>query len=141
MNNEKIKLFYSDSFLCNKCKTIDKKLQLINNKHYSKHFLDIYSLFHIVGGIILGLMFNNIYYVIIIAILFEIWENSFLGVSFWLGIHFSDHLEYDSYINIIGDLLCSIVGFYITKLGVDISIKIGIALTVIATLTSKILIP
>ena len=102
--------------------------------------LYLYSLDHIVGGIILGLMFNNIYYVIIICILFEILENSFLGVSFWTFIDFSDHLEYDTYINIIGDLLCSIVGFYITKLGVDISIKIGIALTLIARLVSKIVI-
>jgi len=125
-NHNKFKLFYTDSIFCHKCKTIGEKLQLYTEHHINKHFFDPYSLYHIIFGIILGLLLNNLGYVIIVAFLFEICENSFFGVFYWKNIGLSklNEFYYDDVLNIIGDIISAIIGFYISRLGTIRSIII-----------------
>ena len=125
-NHNKFKVFYTDCFFCFKCKTIGKKLQLYTEHHLNKHLFDPYSLYHILFGIILGLLLNNLGYVIIVAFLFEIWENSFFGVLYWkhIGLSKLNEFDYDNVLNIIGDIICAIIGFYISRLGTNRSIII-----------------
>ena len=125
MKSNDFELSYVKSFFCDKCKTFDGKLQLFHEYHVSRHLFDMYSIYHIVWAIILGLIFKNIYYVITIAVLFEIWENSYFGTQFWkdIGLSLNKHeLLYDDVINIIGDILCAVIGYYISRLGLKKSI-------------------
>ena len=120
MKSIDFELSYVNTFFCEKCKKFDKKLQLFHEYHISRHLFDMYSIYHIVFGIILGLIFKNLYYVITIAILFEIWENSYFGAQLWkdIGMSMNPHEpEYDDVINILGDILCAVIGYYISRLG------------------------
>jgi hypothetical protein len=124
-DNFHFKLSLVKSFFCDKCKTLDRKLRPFDEYHISRHLFDMYSIYHIVCGIILGLIFKNVYYVVIIAILFEFWENSYFGSKLWKDIVLSlnkHELLYDDVINIIGDILCAVIGYYISRLGLKKSI-------------------
>jgi len=115
------KLFYTNCFFCPVCKDINSKCILFHDSHTSQHFFDCWSFFHVIGGILLGLLTKKLEYVIIIGILFEIYENSLLGVKMWKNLNFTKRDSFDTYINIIGDMICVIVGFYIAKLGFNSS--------------------
>ena len=113
------KILYTQDFFCPFCKDIPSKMVLFNDNHSSQHFFDCWSFFHIIGGILLGLVVKNVEFVIIICVIFEIIENCFPGVMLWKVLGFSKLLNcYDTYINIIGDTLCVLLGFYISKLGI-----------------------
>lgn len=115
------KWWFPDHFLCEKCDTLTDKLTLFNDVHLNNHLFDCYMFWHVIGGIFLGLVLKRFDYVIIANFLFEIIENSYLGVSYWIYSGISTKLEYDTYINIIGDILCVIAGFYISKRGFRVS--------------------
>lgn len=120
MKSIDFELSYVNTFFCDICKTFDKKLHIFHQYHISRHLFDMYSIYHIVFGIILGLMFKNVYYVITIAILFEFWENSYFGSQLWkdIGMSLNPHEPtYDDVINILGDILCAVIGYYISRLG------------------------
>ena len=80
----------------------------------------IFNIIFLSPVVLFGLIFKNLYYVITIAILFEFWENSFFGVKLWKDIGMvlnSREHEYDDVINILGDILCAVIGYYISRLG------------------------
>ena len=136
VNEIKSKLFYSENFLCGMCHDFDSKITLFNDYHASQHLFDYWSFVHILFGIILGLIFKNFIIILIVSCAFELIENSFFGVSLWknLGVSASiNSFNYDTYINIIGDTICVLMGFYISKLGIKQSLY---AITVIMFILS-----
>ena len=140
-NEVKEKFFYANSFLCTLCKDFDSKLECFNDYHTSQHLFDCWSFIHVIGGIALGLIFNSLIITLILNFLFEFVENTKYGVSFWeiIGISSNiDCLNYDTYINIIGDTICVLFGFYISTLGIKNSIYAIIALIIIFCISSVI---
>ena len=85
--------------------------------NYSKNFFDIYSFSHISHGILFFLFFKYIkvhfltglYLTIILEFLWEMFENT----DFIICIYRKDYGNYegDSYINIIGDITFTIIGY------------------------------
>lgn len=125
------KFWYPDHFLCGKCTKLTDKLTLFNDEHLNSHLLDCFSFWHIIGGILLGLILKRVDYVILVNLLFEFIENTHLGVSFWIQSGVSNKHEYDTYINIIGDTLCVMAGFYISRKGLRVSIYAAILLLIL----------
>lgn len=126
------KFFYTEYFFCQICKSFESKLELFNDSHTNMHLFDYWSFLHIIFGIFLGILFKNIIIVLIINFAFEFWENSYVGVNLWqnIGVSFPDKLDYDTYINIIGDTICVLLGFYISSFGIETSLT-AIALILI----------
>jgi len=106
------------------CETMDYVVWNDSGKHMSQHFLDPYSVTHILHGLI---TFNVITIfteshtmsrciTLVLACVWEIVENT----SFVIEIYRKDamHAGYfgDSVINSIGDIVCCFVGWYIAKM-------------------------
>ena len=79
----------------------------------------------------MGLMLKRLDYVILANFLFEFIENTRVGVSFWIQSGVSNKYEYDTYLNIIGDTLCVIAGFYISRKGRRVSMYMAILLLIL----------
>lgn len=117
MNNN-ANFFKTEFFLCPFCKDISNKLTLFNDSHACSHLFDSWSFFHIIGGLLLGLLFDGLGIVIFINFLFEFFENSYIGIHFWSNLGFisvQDRSGCDTYMNILGDTICVIFGFFISK--------------------------
>ena len=128
------KLWYTNHFFCDKCDTLTDKLSLFNDHHINNHLFDCFMFWHVIGGIFLGLVLKRFDYVMIANILFEIIENSFIGVTVWIKSGVSNKIERDTYMNIIGDTLSVIVGFCISKRGFRISMyAVGLMLLLFFT--------
>ena len=97
-----------------------------NSPHNSKHFLDIYSLTHIFWFTLLSMMLKNMKilndeYIIIglvmLSVLFEIHENTDKQIILYHRIEQSttgvSSYRGDSFINVIGDIMCNLIGVYI----------------------------
>lgn len=109
------KIFFTSHFLCPECETLEDKLEVFSNKHYSQHLLDDYSFTHIIWGIIYGLTLKNLKNVLLANFIFEFFENSFIIVELYKKAGYER--TFDTWINIIGDTLCVLFGYLISKLG------------------------
>ena len=88
-----------------------------NKNTYSKNFLDIYSNSHVSWGILFGLFFkylnfdfwSGLYLSIILSVLWEIFENT----EFIICVYRKNYGNYtgDSFINILGDIMTTIIGY------------------------------
>lgn len=112
----------------------------LNGGDESQQFFDIYSFSHVQGGIILYFLLSKLLqmsfksafiYSIIIGIIFEIIENSEISIKKFRKIY--TKYTGDSIVNIIGDILCNILGFLFAykypKLSVTYFILIQIILS------------
>ena len=99
------------SLLCQYDKSVKHNLKLFHDDHYSNHMFDGYSLSHIYFGIFYGFIFRKWWLVLIIAIIFEVIENSGFVAKRFRQIGYE--ITYDSVVNIIGDLICNMIGFLI----------------------------
>jgi len=87
------------------------------NNNYSKNLFDIYSFSHVSHGILFYLFFKylkvnfltGLYLTIILEFLWEMFENT----EFIICVYRKDYGNYegDSYLNITGDIICTIVGY------------------------------
>ena len=87
------------------------------NNDYSKNLFDIYSFSHVSHGILFYLFFKylkvnfltGLYLTIILEFLWEMFENT----EFIICVYRKDYGNYegDSYLNITGDIICTIVGY------------------------------
>lgn len=87
------------------------------NNDYSKNLFDIYSFSHISHGILFYLFFkylkfnflNGLYLTIILELLWEMFENT----EFIICLYRKDYGNYegDSYLNITGDIVATIIGY------------------------------
>ena len=87
------------------------------NNNYSKDLFDIYSFSHVSHGILFYLFFKylkvnfltGLYLTIILEFLWEMFENT----EFIICVYRKDYGNYegDSYLNITGDIICTIVGY------------------------------
>ena len=87
------------------------------NNNYSKNLFDIYSFSHMSHGILFYLFFKylkvnfltGLYLTIILEFLWEMFENT----EFIICVYRKDYGNYegDSYLNITGDIICTIVGY------------------------------
>ena len=94
-------------------------MEIKNN--YSKKFFDIYSFSHISHGILFYLFFKykkfnflyGLYLTIILEFLWEMFENT----EFIICIYRKDYGNYDgdSYINITGDIIFTIIGYLLAS--------------------------
>lgn len=99
----------------------DKKIIDIKylNGGETRHIFDIYSFSHISYGILfyfllklLGFNINSIFIIIFtFAIIWEIFENNELLIKKY-GKVFKKY-DGDTFVNIIGDLICAIIGIYL----------------------------
>ena len=88
---------------------------------YSKNFFDIYSFSHISHGILFYLVFNylnvdfltGLYLTIILEFLWEMFENT----EFIICLYRKDYGNYegDSYLNITGDIIATIIGYLLAS--------------------------
>ena len=88
-----------------------------NKNEYSKNFFDIYSFSHISHGILFHLLFKyfnlnfltGLYLTIILEFLWEMFENT----EFIICVYRTDYEEYegDSYLNITGDIIFTVIGY------------------------------
>ena len=88
-----------------------------NKKEYSKNLFDIYSFSHISHGILFYLLFKyfnlnfltGLYLTIILEFLWEMFENT----EFIICVYRKDYEEYDgdSYLNIAGDIIFTVIGY------------------------------
>ena len=86
-------------------------------KDHSKNLLDIYSFSHISHGILFYLLFKylkinfltGLYLTIILEFLWEMFENT----EFIICVYRTDYEEYDgdSYLNITGDIIFTVIGY------------------------------
>ena len=93
----------------------------LDGKDTSQQFADIYSLSHITHGILFFLLFNyftitktnSLYYTILFEIIWELFENT----DFIINKYRKNYRLYngDSIINMIGDVIFAIIGYYFTK--------------------------
>lgn len=109
------KIFFTQHLLCPECKTLDDKLILFNNNHYSQHLFDDYSFTHIIWGIIYGLTLKKFKKTLMANFIFEFFENSFIIVNLYKRAGYVR--TFDTWINIVGDTLCVLLGYLISKLG------------------------
>ena len=87
------------------------------NNDYSKNLFDIYSFSHISHGILFYLFFKylkvnfltGLYLTIILEFLWEMFENT----EFIICLYRKDYGNYegDSYLNITGDIIATIIGY------------------------------
>ena len=87
------------------------------NNNYSKNLFDIYSFSHISHGIFFYLFFKylkvnfltGLYLTIILEFLWEMFENT----EFIICLYRKDYGNYegDSYLNIFGDIIATIIGY------------------------------
>ena len=94
-------------------------MKIKNN--YSKNFFDIYSFSHISHGILFYLFFNylkvnfltGLFFTIILEFLWEMFENT----EFIICIYRKGYENYDgdSYINITGDIVFTIMGYLLAS--------------------------
>ena len=118
--------WYPDHVLCEKCNTFAEKIVPFNDSHLNKHLFDFFTLWHIIGGIFLGLVFKRLDYVLIGNFLFEFIENTYIGVDFWIKSGISNNQEYDTYLNILGDSIGVLIGYYVSKKGLQVSLYVAI---------------
>ena len=91
------------------------------NNNYSKNLFDIYSFSHISHGILFYLFFkyfkfnfwNGLYLTIILEFLWEMFENT----EFIICLYRKDYGNYegDSYLNITGDIITTIIGYLLAS--------------------------
>ena len=74
----------------------------------------------------MGLVFKRLDYVLIGNFLFEFIENTYIGVDFWIKSGISNNLEYDTYLNILGDSIGVLIGYYVSKKGLQVSLYVAI---------------
>ncbi len=105
-------------FFCDKCNSYKEKLKLFSNKHQDKHLFDSFSFMHFNSGMfyydILKLFLDetrSIQLSIILSVFWEYWEQTDFIINFWKKKGYSEY-EGDTFINIIGDLICNISGIY-----------------------------
>jgi hypothetical protein len=109
--------------LCPICPTLLQKLFPYNDKHYSQHAFDQYSIVHFTTGLLLTLFIKKISIIFLFSRLFEFYENS----QFLINIHkkLGYKLSEDSLLNSIVDDLCVGCGSFIgNKIGFYKSIKL-----------------
>jgi len=92
-----------------------------NKKEYSKNLFDIYSFSHISHGILFYLLFKylkinfltGLYLTIILEFLWEMFENT----EFIICVYRKDYENYDgdSYLNITGDIIFTIIGYLLAS--------------------------
>ena len=90
-------------------------------KDYSKNLFDIYSFSHISHGVLFYLFFKYLkinfltalYLTIILEFLWEMFENT----EFIICVYRKDYENYDgdSYLNITGDIICTIIGYLLAS--------------------------
>ena len=98
------------------------------NNNYSKNLFDIYSFSHVSHGILFYLFFKylkvnfltGLYLTIILEFLWEMFENT----EFIICVYRKDYGNYegDSYLNITGDIICTIVGYLLAYKTIYVSI-------------------
>lgn len=99
------------SIICKYNNDFNHNMKLFDNKHYSNHMFDGFSLSHIYYGILYTAIFREWWMVLTVAIFFEIIENSpYISRKFRKNGY---HNNKDSIINILGDLICAMIGFLI----------------------------
>ena len=91
------------------------------NNDYSKNLFDIYSFSHISHGILFFLFFKylkvnfwtGLYLTIILEFLWEMFENT----EFIICLYRKDYGNYDgdSYLNITGDIITTIIGYLLAS--------------------------
>lgn len=106
------------------CKDRDYNIWNGLDHHMSQHLFDHYSITHMLHGIIMfnilvlyrGYLHINLYVTIIVSCVWEILENT----NFIIEIYRKDALHNgyygDSIINSIGDIMCCIMGYYVSKM-------------------------
>ncbi len=99
------------SIVCKHDKSLCHNLKLFDNNHYSNHLFDGFSLSHIYYGILYAAIFKKWWAVLIVAIIFEIIENSPLVTNQFRTNGYENYK--DSLVNILGDLSCNMLGFLI----------------------------
>lgn len=103
------------------CKNNDIHIWNDENSHLSQHFLDPYSLVHILQGILLFSILNyiniknNLLLTLIFASTWEILENTSYIIESFRQDAIQTGYYGDSVINSIGDIFCCIVGWYVSK--------------------------
>jgi hypothetical protein len=109
--------------LCPVCPTLLHKLFPYNDKHYSQHALDQYSIVHFSTGILLSLFVKKIQTVFILSRLFEFLENSkfIINLNKNLGYKYPE----DTLLNSVVDDILVVYGSFIGyKIGFLNSIKL-----------------
>ena len=109
--------------LCPVCPTLLHKLFPYNDKHYSQHAFDQYSIVHFTTGLLLSFFFKKISIIFIFSRLFEFFESSqfYININKNLGYQFPE----ESLLNSIIDDLCVVCGSFIgIKIGFYKSIKL-----------------
>ena len=94
----------------------------LDGKETSQLLIDIYSLSHISHGILFYFLFNklgyndktNLYLTIILEFIWEIFENTPFIINKYRKNSAYKNYKGDSIINIIGDLIFTIIGYYLT---------------------------
>lgn len=111
----------------------------LDGNNTSKTLIDRYSPSHITHGVLFYFIFENIHftrkYSLIFTIIFEILWEYFENTPYIIN-KYRQNPEYndykgDSYINIIGDIIFTILGFYIAKYSQRASIILIIILEII----------
>jgi len=114
--------------------------------HNSKHLFEIYSLTHIFWKIVLTVIIKqfcsnnklNMIFIPLISVLFEIHENLDVNIKKYQRIEIDSQgftsYRGDSIINIIGDIMCGILGVYI-GLYFDVKIVIFILISLFIIIT------
>lgn len=102
------------NILCKFDNSFYHNIQLINNNHYSQHLFDGYSISHFWTGIFGGFVVPKWYLFLIISILFEIVENSNFMATKFRKVGYD--ITKDSIINISGDLICNMTGYFCSYL-------------------------
>lgn len=100
-----------------------KDIILFSSQEWNTHLFDPWTFSHINLNIILACLFHDylrektFIYVFIFNVVFEIFEQSFLGKSFFQLLDSSNKVNElyagDAYMNIIGDLIADVLGICI----------------------------
>ncbi len=85
-------------------------IQIINNEHYSQHLFDGYTISHFWTGVLGGFVIPKWYLFLVISITFEIIENTnYIAAKFRkVGYNISK----DSVVNITGDIISNMMGYF-----------------------------
>lgn len=99
------------NIICPYDNSLQHNLILFSNDHYNYHLFDGFSLSHVFYGVLGGVLFNKWWVFLMVAIIFEIIENSPIMVNMYRRAEYK-HTK-DSVVNILGDLMSNMLGFLI----------------------------